>query len=441
MASRLLAGGVLLASAVLAWLAISFTLVARVMQAAIALSIVYVGYLAWTGWRTIRRALRDARSGPATVTGVAEILAWVTVVVPARDEATVIGELVADLHRQDYHAGGEPRFDVLVVDDGSTDGTGDLVRHLAGEWSTVQVVRREAADGPHTKGAVLAFAEPYVRGDAFAVLDADSRVAPDFLRLAMRAWTRDREAVGLQVQRRELNAGAGWLPGAQDDEQLMDLASQCGRWATDGTAELRGNGMFVRRSALEAAGGWSPTALTEDLELSTRLVCEGGHITLAPEVSVAEQAVESLPALWRQRMRWAEGSLRRLMQHGPPLVASRLPLSRKLDFLAFVGEFVLPPLFVTTIAAGLVSIPLPQPADWTVPVSLFVGYGLGTFLLALAGLAADGARGLTLLGRATRGSLFLSHWLLVVPAALVLIAFGPRTIRFAKTPRPMRPRP
>jgi len=69
------------------------------------------------------------------------------------------------------------------------------------------------------------------------------------------------------------------------------------------------------------------------------------------------------------------------------------------------------------------------------PASLFAGYGIGTFLLALAGLAADGARGLTLLGRATRGSLFLSHWLLVVPAALLLIAVGPRTTAFAKTPR------
>ena len=52
----------------------------------------------------------------------------------------------------------------------------------------------------------------------------------------------------------------------------MDMASQCGRRATDGTAELRGNGMFVRRAALEAIGGWSDGALTEDLELSTRLV-------------------------------------------------------------------------------------------------------------------------------------------------------------------------
>ena len=435
MASRLLAGGVLLASGLLAWLAISYTSVARLLQYIIALSMVYVGYLGWHGLRTIRRALDDARSGGGIPTGMAGDLPWVTVVIPAANEASVIEQVVGDLRAQAYHAGGEPRFDVVVVDDDSSDGTAELVRRVPAERPAVRVVRREAGSAPRTKGAALAHAQAFVRGEVVAVLDADARVEADFLERSMRAWARDTTAAALQVQRRELNQSVSWLAGAQAEEQLMDLASQCGRWATDGTAELRGNGMFVRRAALERAGGWNPLALTEDLDLSTRLVAQGDHITLAPEASVGEEAVGSLGALWRQRLRWAEGSLRRLMEHGPPLVASSLPIGRKVDFLAFVGEFVIPPLFVTTVVAGLVTIPLPRPADWTVPVSLFAGYGIGTFLLALAGLAGDGVRGWTLLGRATRGSLFLSHWLLVVPAALLIITFGRRTTRFAKTLR------
>ena len=218
----------------------------------------------------------------------------------------------------------------------------------------------------------------------------------------------------------------------------MDMASQCGRWATEGTAELRGNGMFVRRVALDAAGGWSERALTEDLDLSTRLSVHGRHVTLAPEAVVREEAVETLGDLWRQRLRWAEGSLRRLLEHGPRLLASSQPVSRKADFLAFTGEFLVPPLFVATIVASLVTVPLPQPADWTVPASLLVGYGLGVFILALGGLAAAGDRGLRLLGRATRGALFLSHWLLVVPVALLRIAIGRRPAGFVQTPRSAR---
>ena len=164
----------------------------------------------------------------------------------------------------------------------------------------------------------------------------------------------------------------------------------------------------------------------------------GRHVTLAPEAEVGEEAVEVLDALWRQRLRWAEGSLRRLLEHGPGLLAGSEPLSRKADFLAFTGEFLIPPLFVAAIIASLVTVAMPRPADWTVPVSLFIGYGLGVFLLALAGLWAVGERGFALLGRATRGALFLSHWLVVVPVALLRIALGSGPGDFVQTPRAAR---
>jgi 1,2-diacylglycerol 3-beta-glucosyltransferase len=433
MRSRLLAGAVLAASAAVAWLAISYTLVARLLQASIGLSMLYVGFLAWRGWRVMRAALRS--QPPADPSAPRP---WVTVVVPAADEAAVIGALVADLVAQDYGDGAERRFDVLVVDDGSSDATGERAAASAAGLAAaaIQVIRRSPDQRPRTKGAALDWAQNQVRGEVVAVVDADSRLAPDFLTRAMAAWSRDPTAAALQVQRRAVNRGSGWLAAAQDEEQLMDMASQCGRWASDGTAELRGNGMFVRTEALAAVGGWSPDALTEDLDLATRLTANGDRVALAPEVEVREQAVESVTPLWRQRMRWAEGSMRRLIERGPGLVAnSRLPFGRRLDFVLFVGEFLIPPLFVTTIAASLITIPLPRPADWTVPASLFLGYGLGTYLLALAGIAAGGERTLTLVGRSARGALFLSHWLLVVPAALLRIALLRRTTGFARTPR------
>jgi 1,2-diacylglycerol 3-beta-glucosyltransferase len=428
MTTRFLAALILLGSALLAWLAITFALVARALQAVIAVSLVYVAYLALRGYR----AMRDAHAAP---TAEGAELPWVTLLVAARNEAPVIAATVAALAGQDY-GGAARRFDVLVVDDGSTDGTGDLARAAAGDRGTVQVLRRELVDGPRTKGAVLTFAHSRVRGEVIGVVDADAYVATDFVSRVMGAWRGAPDAAAIQAQRREHNRARGWLPAAQDEEGLMDMASQCGRYATDGTAELRGNGMFVRRSALESVGGWNSGALTEDLELSTRLVAAGERIALAPLAEVGEEAVVTLSALWRQRLRWAEGSLRRLLELGPGLLAAGgVPLARKLDFLAFTTEFLIPPLFVTTIIASLATILLPRPADWTVPASLFVGYGLGSFLLALAGLAAHGVGGASLLGQALRGALFLSHWLVIVPAALLRIAFGRTATAFAQTPR------
>ena len=440
MATRLFAAAFLLASILVAWVTITIPFAARTLQLAIGVSMAYVAWLAWRGSRVMRRSLLDARSGASEPTGLANDLPFVSLIVPARNEQEVIDDTVRSLSAIRYHREGTPAFEVLVVDDGSDDATGEAARSAAQDGASVSVRRREPGSGRATKGAVLAFAMPYVSGDVIGIIDADTRVDPSFLERVMRAWTRDPRADALQVARRPRNADHSWLTRAQAEEQLMDMASQCGRWVTDGTAELRGNGMFVRREALEAVGGWSERSLTEDLELSTRLSAYGRHVTLGPEAEVGEEAVETLDALWRQRLRWAEGSLRRLLEHGPGLLAGSQPLSRKADFLAFTGEFLIPPLFVATIVASLVTIPMPRPVDWTVPVTLFIGYGFGVFLLGLGGLAAAGRRGLPLVGGATRGALFLSHWLVVVPAALVRIAFGPEPAGFVQTRRaPRRP--
>ncbi|MGI8999154.1 MAG: glycosyltransferase, partial [Candidatus Limnocylindria bacterium] len=408
------------------------------LQLGIALSMAYVAWLAWRGSRVMRWALVDARTSAGEPTGRAEGLPFVSLIVPARNEAAVITDTVRSLAALRYHRGPVPAYDVVVVDDGSSDGTGAAAREAAADGAPIQVHRRERDAGPSTKGAVLASAMPFTPGDVVGVIDADTRMDPAFLERAMQAWRRDPQADALQVARLPRNGAESWLTRAQAEEQLMDMASQCGRWVTDGTAELRGNGMFVRREALEASGGWSARALTEDLELSTRLSAYGRHVTLAPEAQVREEAVETLEALWLQRLRWAEGSLRRLFEHGPGLMAGSQPMTRKADFLAFAGEFLIPPLFVAAIVASLVTIPLPRPVDWTVPASLFLGYGLGVFLLAIGGLSAVGERGLPLLGRAARGALFLSHWLVVVPVALGRIAFGPEVGQFVQTPRSAR---
>ena len=362
----------------------------------------------------------------------------VTVLISARDEANVVADLIGDLARQDHRdAQGVPRFEVIVIDDRSTDGTGAAVRHQAdalGLGSVTRVVRRDGVSLTDGKGAALAVVPPELCREAIVVLDADARVAPDFVRLAASQLAESVPAV--QARRRVLGATAGRLARLQADEQTVDGAVQARRWATGGCSEFRGNGMVIRRDALVGAGGWQPGTLTEDLDLSSRLAATTGRaVAWALDLEVWESPVERFGDLWAQRLRWAEGSIRRYLEHGPAVMQSRfLSRAARLDFAIYGGQLLVPPFAAGLVAGAVVDGRAAGPA-----------VVLGAFGIAALALSYDALRWETttagyLLDRRTRTSravavaAFESLWIVVVPVALWRLATRRGPLRFAKMP-------
>ena len=77
-----------------------------------------------------------------------------------------------------------------------------------------------------------------------------------------------------------------------------------------GCSEFRGNGIMVRRELLAAVGGWRAAALTEDIDLSSRIAAAPGErVAWAMDAEVWEEPVRDWGGLWRQRLRWAEGAI------------------------------------------------------------------------------------------------------------------------------------
>jgi 1,2-diacylglycerol 3-beta-glucosyltransferase len=383
-------------------------------------------------------------------------LPHVTVIVAARDEAGVLPQLVADLAGQDHRDdAGRPRFELIVVDDRSVDGTAQAVLDAAalggltevtrvirrgpqvGEGSAVEPFGEASADAlPDGKGAALTAAPPAIcRGEVIAVLDADARIAPDFLRVVAGYFARGAEA--MTARRRVMPGGQGFwgqLAGAQDDEQTADGELQRGRWALGGCSEFRGNGILVSRERLAEVGGWRAEALCEDLDLSTRLAAALGiRVGWAIDAVVWEEPVLGWRALWRQRGRWAEGIVRRQLDLTLPLLRSRrLRLAAKLDYLGYSAQTVIPLAMLGTVVGALAF------GDWRPAL----GFG-GIYLAAGTLLAADSLRWTTDEGghplglilrvlRGLRAALFSSHWLAVFPIGWGRVAFGRGAVRYVK---------
>jgi 1,2-diacylglycerol 3-beta-glucosyltransferase len=360
-----------------------------------------------------------------------------SIVVGARDEAVVLRQLVGDVSRQDYRtADGTPLFELIVVDDRSTDGTADAVMSAASEFGIAKVTRvvLRRGDGlPDGKGAALTAAQPDIcSGEIVLVLDADARLEPWFLTRAAGYFAAGANAV--TARRRILDSGSGWLAGAQADEQTLDGELNRGRWSMGGCSEFRGNGIMVRRELLAAVGGWRAAALTEDIDLSSRIAALAGErVAWALDAEVWEEPVRTPERLLRQRLRWAEGAFRRAFEHGPAVVGSdRLPIAARLDFIAYIAQLAVPPVVLGAAAAAFVT------GRRRSLLSIVAGY-LGISAL----LGWDSLRwerrpdGLPLgqaerLGRALRVSVFNGLWLLVVPRALFDLAFRRGPIRYVK---------
>ena len=360
-----------------------------------------------------------------------------SIVVGARDEAVVLRQLVRDVSRQDYRtADGRPLFELVVVDDRSTDGTADAVMSAAAEFGigkVTRVVLRRGEGLPDGKGAALTAAQPDIcNGEIVLVLDADARIEPWFLTRAAGYFAAGANAV--TARRRILDSECGWLAGAQADEQTLDGELNRGRWSMGGCSEFRGNGIMVRRELLAAVGGWRAAALTEDIDLSSRIAALAGErVAWALDAEVWEEPVRTPERLWRQRLRWAEGAFRRAFEHGPAVLTSdRLPVAARLDFIAYVGQLAVPPVVLGAAAAALVT------GRRRSLLSMVAGY-LGISAL----LGWDSLRwerrtdGLPLgrgerLGRALRVSVFNGLWLLVVPRALFDLAFRRGPVQYVK---------
>lgn len=280
---------------------------------------------------------------------------FVSLLVSAKNEEAVIGNLVKMLCNQNYP---NEKYEVWVIDDNSTDRTPKILSQLEREYENLKVLRR-AAGSTGGKSGALNQVLPLSKGEILAVFDADAQVQPDLLRHVLPLF--DQEKVGaVQIQKAIANVSENFWTAGQAAEMALDTYVQQQRVALGGIGELRGNGQFVRRKALETCGGWNEETITDDLDLTFRLHLARWDIECVAQPKVEEEGVTKALALWHQRNRWAEGGYQRYLDYWRPLVSNRLGTRKTYDlFMFLLAQYLLPTAQVPDILMAIARNRLP----------------------------------------------------------------------------------
>ena len=268
---------------------------------------------------------------------------FVTVMIPAHNEESVITNTVENVLQIDY-----PNFEVIVIDDRSSDNTANIIGELANKYENVIAFIRDKNAFPG-KSAVLNDAFKVAKGDAILVFDADATVEPDFLnKLIPQLEPSDVGAV--QARKIIRNKDVNLLTRCQNNEYTMDTHLQVGRDAVKGAVELRGNGELIKREALIDIGGWNNYTITDDLDMSTRLHIKGWDVRFCPEACVYEEGIVYILPLFRQRRRWLEGTIRRYLEYfWAAMTSKKMSLRAQLDMAIYITQFIMPFWFMMEV--------------------------------------------------------------------------------------------
>jgi cellulose synthase/poly-beta-1,6-N-acetylglucosamine synthase-like glycosyltransferase/peptidoglycan/xylan/chitin deacetylase (PgdA/CDA1 family) len=246
-----------------------------------------------------RRHARFVRSRPAQQ----PFAPSVSIIVPAFNETVGIEQAVRSLAESDY-----PDFEIIVVDDGSTDGTADLVERL--ELPGILVLRHPNAGKPAALNRGIAAA----RHDVVVMVDADTIFEPGTLaRLVQPLREPDVGAVSgnTKVGNRRRLLGRWqhieYVMGFNLDRRLYDVL-QC-------MPTVPGAAGAFRRTALQDVGGVSAATLAEDTDLTLTIGRAGWRAVYAEQARAWTEAPASLRLLWRQRYRWCYGTLQAVWKH------------------------------------------------------------------------------------------------------------------------------
>jgi 1,2-diacylglycerol 3-beta-glucosyltransferase len=298
----------------------------------------------------------------------------VAVFVGCKNEELVVDGMITALLALDYPA---DRLTIVVVDDGSDDGTGDRLDHWAAIEPRLRVIHRAPGAGGGKSGA-LNDALATVEAEVVLVFDADHEPEPNALRRLVRHFRDPR--VGAVMGRCVIRNGKESTMATTVFVDFLSgyLVNEYGRQALFELPAYGGANCAVRMSTLRALGGWNLETVTEDTDLTLRVLLSGQRVRYDVSAIDYEEAVVTAKRFWTQRYRWARGHQKCFRDYSWAMLRSpHLTLVEKGESLLFLLSYHVPVLsgigvLLTVLRAFEVG---DQPIIGLLPLSmlLFVG--------------------------------------------------------------------
>ena len=228
----------------------------------------------------------------------------VSVLLPVRDAAPYLASSLASLWRQSLRD-----FEVIAVNDGSADASGEILERQARRERRLHVIHRPASGLPATLNAALAAS----RGRWIARQDADDLSRRRRFEL-QRAFLAAHREVGVVGSRLRILPATGWVGMRRWAEWHNSLLTHAGmaRELLVDSPLAHGTAMF-RRSTLERAGGWAERGWPEDVDLWLRLRDAGVRFAKLPQVLYAWR--QHLTSATRRQERYTQAAFDDLRLH------------------------------------------------------------------------------------------------------------------------------
>ena len=268
-----------------------------------------------------------------------EQLKHYAVLISARNEEQVIGQLLNSINNQTYKGD----VTTFVMADNCTDDTyGEALRHGAVAYTRTSTT--QIGKGYAMEALIKNIQRDYPEGfDGFFVFDADNILTPNYIEEMHKCHLEGNEAI--TSYRNIKNYGDNWISSGYGLWFLREtMYLNYTRYKIGASAAISGTGFFFSNSVLKDIGGWPFHLLTEDIEFTINRVCKGRKIAFCRTAVFYDEQPTSLKQSITQRMRWARGYIQVFRHYGKDLISEIF----RGNFSAFDMAMNIMPAFLLT---------------------------------------------------------------------------------------------